>query len=87
MRREEYQPRPPRNRQVCQKFDLACVKCNSAEIHIIGELDEESGEVAVSLYCLRCQVREPLSSPNGRPPLKQLRLLLNFWRGAICRDG
>ena len=60
MRREEYQPRPPRNRQVCQKFDIACVKCNSAEIKIIGEFDEESGELAVSLYCPRCRVRERL---------------------------
>jgi hypothetical protein len=60
MRREDYQPNQPRNPSVCGQFNISCVKCESADITIIGEFDEDGGELAVYLYCPRCRVRERL---------------------------
>ena len=61
MRREDYQPNQPRNPAVAKLFDLSCVKCGSADIKIIGEHDEDAGELAVYLYCACCRVRERLN--------------------------
>ncbi len=60
-RREDYQPPQPRNPAVCTRFDISCVKCGSANLKIIGSTDEESGELAVYLFCPRCQIRERLN--------------------------
>lgn len=60
MRREDYQPKQPRNEKICALFDISCVKCNSVNLKIVGEFNEDSGELAVFLYCPRCKVREQL---------------------------
>ena len=60
MRREDYQPKQPRNENICSLFDISCVKCESANLKIIGEFDEDGGELAVYLFCPRCRVRERL---------------------------
>ena len=61
MRREDYQPNQPRNAKVSKLFDISCVKCNSVNLNIIGEFNDESGEQAVYLFCPRCRVREQLT--------------------------
>jgi hypothetical protein len=35
-----------------RQFDVTCLKCESYDLRLVTQTDEESGEMAVVLFCL-----------------------------------
>lgn len=60
MRREEYQPRTTPDESPFRQFDVTCLKCNSYQLRLISEYNEEAGELSLILFCTRCRQREIL---------------------------
>ncbi len=58
MRREDYQPRQTPGDSPFRQFDVSCLKCGSYRLRLVSEFDEESGEIAVVLFCPQCRQRE-----------------------------
>ena len=59
MRREDYQPRQTPRDSPFRKFEVRCIRCGSVKIKIIGQHDEDGGEMKVFLVCL-CGQREEM---------------------------
>ncbi len=60
MRREDYQPRQTPAASPFRKFDVKCLGCNSYQLRVVTQMDEEAGEMTVFLVCNRCRQRETL---------------------------
>lgn len=60
MRREDYQPRTTPEISPFRQFDVTCLQCQSYRLRLVSEYDEESGELAVVLFCPQCRQREVL---------------------------
>lgn len=43
-----------------RRFMVSCVKCGSFKLRVLGEFDEDAGEVKIYLFCPSCREREPL---------------------------
>ena len=60
MRRENYQPPTTHADSPFRQFVVRCLKCNSFQLSVISEFEEESGETRAYLFCPRCRAREQL---------------------------
>ena len=60
MRREDYQPPQTPVDSPCRRFTVACLKCGSFKLRVIGEFDSEAGETKAFLFCPACRQREQL---------------------------
>jgi hypothetical protein len=60
MRREDYQPPQTPAESPFRRFIVHCLKCGSFKLRLVSEYDEESGELAVILFCPACRQRETL---------------------------
>lgn len=60
MRREDYQPPKTSPDSPFRRFTVACLKCGSVKMRVIGELDSDAGVVNVFLFCPSCRGREKL---------------------------
>jgi hypothetical protein len=45
---------------IMRQFEVRCVRCGSLNLKVIGQFDEEAGELKLFLHCPRCNVREAL---------------------------
>ncbi len=66
MRREDYQPPQTHPDSPFRRFTVACLKCGSFKLRVIGEFDSEAGELNVFLFCPACREREQLPMTGGR---------------------
>jgi hypothetical protein len=53
--------RPPPPDSPWKMFEIRCKGCQSYRLKVMVEAGEESAEVAVYLFCTKCQVRERLT--------------------------
>ena len=60
LRREEYQPPTTPADSPFRRFTVACLKCGSYRMRVIGEFDSEAGEQSVFWFCPACREREQL---------------------------
>jgi hypothetical protein len=58
MRREDYQPPKTPADSPFRRFAVACLKCGSYKLRVIGEFDSEAGDLKVFLFCPACRERE-----------------------------
>ncbi len=54
MRREDYQPETIPECSPFRCFKVSCVKCGSFRVRLKSQYDEETGEVALVLFCTFC---------------------------------
>jgi hypothetical protein len=59
-RREEYQPRVAHADSPFRCFEVRCLHCESFKLRIIGEFDNQNGQMAAYLFCTSCRSREKL---------------------------
>ena len=58
MRREDYQPRQTPVDSPFRQFDVSCLHCDSYDLRMVAQMDEETGEVVVVLVCKNCRQQE-----------------------------
>jgi hypothetical protein len=60
MRKEEYAERTTHPDSPFRRFNVACLKCGSVRLRVVGQFDVDSGEVKIFLSCPQCRAREQL---------------------------
>jgi len=60
MRREDYQPPKTPADSPFRRFTVACLKCGSVKLRVVGEFDSDAGETKVFLFCPACREREQM---------------------------
>ena len=62
MRREDYAPRRTPTVSPFRNFNVQCLKCDSYQLRVTAEFDEDAGEVRLVLACVRCRQQEKVGA-------------------------
>ena len=62
MRREDYAPRRTPTVSPFRIFNVQCLKCDSYQLRVTAEFDEDAGEVRLVLVCVRCRQQEKVGA-------------------------
>ena len=57
-RKEDYAPCQSPAGSPFRQLDVTCLKCGSYDLRLAAQMDEEAGEMAVLLVCIKCRQRE-----------------------------
>lgn len=60
IRREDDEPPRTPPESPFRRFDAKCLKCQSYQLSLATEFDEQSGELSLVLTCRRCRQQEKL---------------------------
>ena len=59
-RREDYQPETTSEDSPFRRFKVSCLKCGLFRLQLKSQFDEQSGEMALVLFCPQCRQQEIL---------------------------
>ena len=59
-RREDYQPETTPEDSPFRRFKVSCLHCGSFRLQLKSQYDEQSGEMALVLFCPQCRQQEIL---------------------------